>query len=385
MTPYKGNEPYIFISYAHKDSDRVLPIIESLAEKGFRVWYDAGIEAGTEWPEYIASHLEKAAAVLAFLSQNAIESNNCRQEINFALNYTRPMLSVYLDELTLTRGLEMRLGLTQSIFYYRHASKESFLKELTAATLLAPCRDGSTVAPIIPTVTESPLSDFRIKDGVLEKYIGKDPHVVIPHGIKLIGPYAFGSSAPVKSVVIPDSVVKIEGFAFFHNKTLENVVIPSSVRTIISSAFQECSALKEIELPDSVTMVGDGLFLGCKNLTSVKLSKGLTEISAMMFAACTSLKHIVIPEGVREIDLAAFLHCIALEKVELPSSLLHIRREAFKHCAALRDITIPDGVKKIGPYAFAECDTLSLAYLYHATKYSRVFSPSFPKHTKLIR
>ena len=68
MTPYKGTEPYIFISYAHKDSERVLPIIESLAEKGFRVWYDAGIEAGTEWPDYIAENLENAAVVMALLS-----------------------------------------------------------------------------------------------------------------------------------------------------------------------------------------------------------------------------------------------------------------------------------------------------------------------------
>ena len=57
LRAYEGREPYIFISYAHKDMAKVLPIIEGLAEKGFRIWYDAGIEAGTEWPEYIAEHL----------------------------------------------------------------------------------------------------------------------------------------------------------------------------------------------------------------------------------------------------------------------------------------------------------------------------------------
>ena len=44
---YNGNEPYIFISYAHKDSDKVLPIIRELQSRGYRVWYDAGIEAVT--------------------------------------------------------------------------------------------------------------------------------------------------------------------------------------------------------------------------------------------------------------------------------------------------------------------------------------------------
>ena len=44
---YSGDEPYLFISYAHKDSERVLPVILSLQEKGFRVWYDEGIEVGS--------------------------------------------------------------------------------------------------------------------------------------------------------------------------------------------------------------------------------------------------------------------------------------------------------------------------------------------------
>ena len=51
---YEGSEPYIFVSYAHKDAAMVMPLITGLQDRGFRVWFDAGIEAGTEWPEYIA-------------------------------------------------------------------------------------------------------------------------------------------------------------------------------------------------------------------------------------------------------------------------------------------------------------------------------------------
>ena len=35
---YKGEEPYIFISYAHKDSDFVFPEIERLTADGFKIW-----------------------------------------------------------------------------------------------------------------------------------------------------------------------------------------------------------------------------------------------------------------------------------------------------------------------------------------------------------
>ena len=35
--PYSGNEPYLFISYSHKDIDAVIPVIEFLQGKGFRI------------------------------------------------------------------------------------------------------------------------------------------------------------------------------------------------------------------------------------------------------------------------------------------------------------------------------------------------------------
>ena len=47
-TPYRGDSPYIFISYSHKDSDVVFDIIGQLQMKQYRIWYDEGIDPGTE-------------------------------------------------------------------------------------------------------------------------------------------------------------------------------------------------------------------------------------------------------------------------------------------------------------------------------------------------
>ena len=58
---YKGNQPYIFISYAHKDSDSVLPIIARLQKEGYRVWYDEEIVAGSNWDVYISEHLDHSS------------------------------------------------------------------------------------------------------------------------------------------------------------------------------------------------------------------------------------------------------------------------------------------------------------------------------------
>jgi len=82
MVPaYEGKDPYIFVSYAHKDADFVLPIIEKLYEKKYRVWYDEGIAPGSEWPKNIAEHLNGAQAVIYFVSKNSIASPNCENEV----------------------------------------------------------------------------------------------------------------------------------------------------------------------------------------------------------------------------------------------------------------------------------------------------------------
>lgn len=136
-TAYEGDRPYIFISYAHKDTEQVLPAIEALQNAGFPVWYDAGIQAGTEWPEYIANHLFNSALVIAFISQASLASNNCRQEINFAVDNKKPMLTVRMDETPLSPGLQMRLSLSQALFSYKYPSKNEFYASLTGAPFIA--------------------------------------------------------------------------------------------------------------------------------------------------------------------------------------------------------------------------------------------------------
>ncbi len=36
---YKGEEPYIFASYAHADAPKVYPELTRLRDAGFNVWY----------------------------------------------------------------------------------------------------------------------------------------------------------------------------------------------------------------------------------------------------------------------------------------------------------------------------------------------------------
>lgn len=211
MRPYEGNDKYIFVSYAHKDSPRVQPIMQAMIHHGFRLWYDSGIEAGTEWPEYIADHISRCETLLVFMTQDVVASKNCRNEINFALDLGKEVLVVYMEPVELTQGLRLQLNSTQSMFKYLQASDEIFLTELFRAKLLRACRghevqaeeDTTTAKPrsntIISNICSLGSNDFKnaFPTGTYSTIINRDQFQVIYFHANLIRP--FGKSGTIKA------------------------------------------------------------------------------------------------------------------------------------------------------------------------------------------
>ena len=84
MSVCDESRPYIFISYSHKDSEKVVEIMNGLRKAGYNMWYDDGIDPGTEWDENIAAHLRNCTYFIAFVSKEYINSKNCKDELNFS-------------------------------------------------------------------------------------------------------------------------------------------------------------------------------------------------------------------------------------------------------------------------------------------------------------
>ena len=114
---YNGDEPFIFISYSHRDTDLVWPILLQMQKDGYRFWYDDGIEAGTSWDDIIGEHVMDGGYFIAFLSESYLLSDNCLQELKFALTEKKTVLTVFLNALSLPAGLKMRLSTSQAVFY----------------------------------------------------------------------------------------------------------------------------------------------------------------------------------------------------------------------------------------------------------------------------
>lgn len=139
IKPYSGDQSYAFVSYSHRNSEKVLPIISELQQQGYRVWYDEGIDPGTEWDDYIAERIETCSCLIAFVSTEYLASENCKDELNFARDLEKKRLLVYLEDVALPRGMAMRLNRIQAIHSYTYNTMADFIQKLTSADSLADC------------------------------------------------------------------------------------------------------------------------------------------------------------------------------------------------------------------------------------------------------
>ena len=135
---YKGDLPYIFVCYAHEDSDAVYPEIAWLHDRGVNIWYDEGISPGLEWTEALASAIQGSTKVLFFVTPNSVIREHCRRELNFAQEEDHDVVAVHLVDTEVPPGLRLSLNNRQAIL--RHElSEELYRKELmeVAQTIVA--------------------------------------------------------------------------------------------------------------------------------------------------------------------------------------------------------------------------------------------------------
>lgn len=137
--PYNGNGKYIFVSYSHKDSDKVLPVIDRMIAEGYRVWFDQGIDPGSEWDENIAQHIQNCGYFAVFMSGNYLSSGNCCDELSFARDLEKDRLVIYLEEVDLPSGIAMRINRIQSIHMYKYTDTEMFYSKLFSAQNINCC------------------------------------------------------------------------------------------------------------------------------------------------------------------------------------------------------------------------------------------------------
>lgn len=134
---YKGDEPFIFVSYAHSDKLQVYPIMDYLNKSGFNVWYDEGISVSEDWKKSIVKNIENCSAFLVFITPHIIDSEYVRKEISYALSQKKPFFSVYLKDTKLPGELVFDISGIQSMKKYTMPDSEFYdkIKEVLSPVL----------------------------------------------------------------------------------------------------------------------------------------------------------------------------------------------------------------------------------------------------------
>ena len=91
---------------------------------GFNIWYDEGIEAGSEWREEIANAITNTCLFLYFVTPDSARSENCRKEVNLADRKHIPILAIHLEATDLPGSLDLTLSDRQAVFRYEIPKQE---------------------------------------------------------------------------------------------------------------------------------------------------------------------------------------------------------------------------------------------------------------------
>ena len=335
---YTGDEPYLFVSYSHRDTAKVYPILDALYDRKYRIWYDESCETGNDFRDELRQRIEGAEAVLLFVSDASMNSPFCGMEIIVARENGKRLYPIYLDDATVPPAFQILLANT-------HHSTSDNMDKLIKSMI----RD-------LPAVTMDRLTTV---DGVLKKCEDNGKSIEVDEGIREISAEAFKGRRALHYINLPETLESIGLESFRGCTNLKEMVLPEKTVRVGESAFRDCTDMKRLEIKNNCIKIGERAFENCASLEDVALPDGLTEIYGGVFNSCKSLKHIDLPEKLTILGESAFSDCIMLENIDIPATVTKIDDLAFNGCTSMAKIDLHEGLKKIGKSAFKNCRSLT--------------------------
>ena len=357
---YTGNEPYLFVSYSHRDTQTVYPILDALYDRKYRIWYDESCETGNDFRDELRQRIEKCEAIVLFVSEASMNSPFCGMEIIVACENGKRIYPIYVDNAEIPPAFQILLANTHHVTAENMDKLvKSMVRDLpavtmdrltTEGTLLKKCEDNG----------KSIVVDEGIKEICDEAFKGRRAlqSIQLPNSLETIGLESFRGCNNIREMEIPENTVRIGESAFRDCTNMKNLKVKNNCIKIGERAFENCALLSKVELPEGLTEIYGGVFNSCKSLKHIDLPKKLTILGESAFSDCIALENIDIPETVTKIDDLAFNGCISMTKVELHEGLKKIGKSAFKNCRSMTQIVLPSTVTNISNAPFRGCESL---------------------------
>ena len=336
---YTGPEPYLFVSYSHRDTAQVYPILDALHDKKYRIWYDESCENGNDFRDELRHRIEGCSAVILFVSTASMNSPFCGMEVIVARENGKRLYPIYLEDTAVVpAAFEILLANT----HHSTADNMDKLMKSMVRDLPAEAMDRLTLA-----------------DGKLEKCEDNGASIDVDEGVRLICANAFKDRKQLRTINLPESLEEIETEAFRGCNRLESMYIPSKTTRIGESAFRDCVNMKILTVENDAIKIGERAFENCASLEKVNLPDGLTELYGGVFNSCKSIKEINLPSYLTIIGENAFSDCVGLEKISVPPLVTKVDDLVFNGCTSLNSVELPEGLRKIGKSAFKNCKSLT--------------------------
>lgn len=213
---------------------------------------------------------------------------------------------------------------------------------------------------------------WTIENDSLIRYLGDDPHVLIPKEIKRIRGNTFYSTAAkhiefsnpdiileeeafrgskISEIILPKQTQRIENRTFAGCTSLKNIILPNNIVYIGKQAFEGCAKLNSILLPDSLKMIDENAFKNC-GLISLELPDNVCLIGKQAFYQCPNLKKVLFSNNLRILGDASFADCHRLSFVIFKNGILSIGNNVFQNDVQLKEIVLPDTLLDLGEDAF---------------------------------
>ena len=336
---YTGSEPYLFVSYSHRDTAKVYSILNALSDKKYRIWYDESCETGNDFRDELRHRIEKCSAVVLFVSAASMQSPFCGMEIIVARENAKKIIPIFLEDPSVVPpAFSILLSNTH------HATIENIDKLMRV---------------MIRDLPPEAMDRLTVTDDKLEKCEDNGRTIEVNEGVRIIGKGAFQNRKQLHNISLPNSLETIDEEAFRGCNNLEAMYIPRKTLRIGESAFRDCINMKSLKIENKLIKIGERAFENCASLEDVTLPDGLTELYGGVFNSCKSLKTIDLPTSLTVIGENAFSDCVGLEKITFPDSVTKIDDLVFNGCTNLSSIELPENLRKIGKSAFKNCKSLT--------------------------
>ena len=217
----------VFISYASKDQERILQLVERLESAGVSVWIDQmSIEGATMWSQEIVSAIRNCKVLILAISGNSADSKNVVKELALASEDQKNILPVYLESVEVPESMAYQLAGIQRVEFFAGNDDSGQQSVIRALAKL-----GVTVSEEANTAAEE---SKRTIQGASHAHKGKSP-------------------AWVKTAMVAASVAALTASIFFLGGSENETTFPTG--QVVTNTVEQPNSLGKVVTLDTNRVV----------------------------------------------------------------------------------------------------------------------------------